>query len=94
MNQSIAAAITRLSRDAASSDAPDLAGEAARATGGLPVQCDMGGALVLLPSGDVVHYDPERKTFAGVTDARWRMAAIVKASRRHAELADLLPTRP
>jgi hypothetical protein len=94
MDQNVAEALVRLCRDAANIAGPDIAVEAAKNTGGLPVQCDMGGVLLLTPLGEVLHYDPERKTAASVTDSKWRTAALVKAARKYPELAALHPARP
>jgi hypothetical protein len=99
MDTNLAEAVERLARDALARDAldetfPSVAREAANATGGLPVQWDMGGVLVLTARGEVLHYDPETRTTTSITDRRWRTAALVKASRKHQELAALSPMRP
>jgi hypothetical protein len=94
MEPQLAEALERLSREAATSAEPGVARDAARATGGLPVQCDMGGVLLLTPTGAVLHYDPEGGTIAPVSDDRWRTAAFVKAARKHPELTRLFPTKP
>jgi hypothetical protein len=93
MDRNLAEAVKRLTKDAVDSF-PDVAREAANATGGLPVQWDMGGVLVLTALGEVLHYDPETGTISAVADRRWRTAALVKASRNHHELAALSPARP
>lgn len=59
MHRRVIDALERLNREAAIEAEPTVAREAARATGGLPVQCDLGGVLVLTPQGEVLHYDPE-----------------------------------
>ena len=90
----LAEAVERLARDAVNSGLPDVAREAATATGGLPVHWDMGGVLVLTALGEALHYDPEMRSTTTVTDRRWRTAALVKASRNHHELRALSPARP
>jgi len=94
MDRNLAEAVERLARDTVNSGLPDVALEAATATGGLPVQWDMGGVLVLTTLGEVLHYDPETRSTRTVTDRRWRTAAVVKASRKHHELGALSPARP
>lgn len=94
MDRTLLDAIERLCRDAALGAEPTLAREAARATGGLPVRCDMGGVLVLTAQGGVLHYDPERAEAVPVADHRWRKAALVNAARKHPELRSLFPAMP
>jgi len=94
MDRNLAEAVERLARDSVDSGFPDVAREAATATGGLPVQWDMGGVLVLTALGEVLHYDPETRSITTVTDRKWRTAALVKASRNHRELGALSPARP
>jgi hypothetical protein len=68
--------------------------DAARATGGLPVYCDVDGCLVLLETEEVVRYEPDTGRVTAVTEERWRRAALVAAARRFPSLADLRPIRP
>ncbi len=90
----VAAALARLSVAARTNATVDVAREAAVATGGLPVHCDMGGVLVVTASGEVNYYDPERRITSPVTDSRWRTLALVKAARNHPELVSLRPVMP
>ena len=90
----VAAALARLTAEARTDATVDVAREAAVATGGLPVHCDMGGVLVVTAGGDVNYYDPEHKTTSRVADSRWRTLALVKAARNHPELASLRPAMP
>lgn len=94
MNRDISEALERLGREAAMSGEPDIVRAAALATGGVPVQWDMGGALVVTPLGVVLRYEVEHGTVVSVDDVRWRMAAFVKAARRFPELALLFPVKP
>jgi hypothetical protein len=91
--ESVSMAIRRLGREAQVSGS-DVVREAARRTGGLPVWSDMGGVLVLMPTTEVVQYDPETGTSAPVHDLRWIHVSLVKAARSHAELVSLAPARP
>lgn len=68
--------------------------EAAAATGGLPIHCDMGGCLVLTSKGEVLQYDPEQRAVLPHVEDRWRELVLVKAARRYDTLAALLPRRP
>src|SRR5690348_15245340 len=94
MDRNFVKVVERLAKDAANSAIPDVAREAAMITGGLPVQWDMGGVVLLTVLGDILHYDPETRTTTIVTDGKWRTAALVKASRTHYELAAFAPVRP
>ena len=94
MEREIVETLERLSQEAAISAESDSARRAAKATGGLPLQCDMGGVLVLTPLGTVLHYDPETGAVASVDDDRWKTAALVKAARRYPELIALFPVKP
>jgi hypothetical protein len=94
MHRSLLHEIERLSREAALEVEPTVAREAARATGGLPVQCDIGGVLVLTVQGGVLHYDPERGEAVPVADEHWRKAALINAARKHVELRSLFPAKP
>jgi len=67
---------------------------AATKTGGLPIYSDMGGILVLLPDGQVVHFDPDTQSIAPVADKRWRAAALTHAARKFPEISSLIPPRP
>jgi hypothetical protein len=86
--------VVRLAARVAASDENDAFRDAARATGSLPVYCDMGGCLVVSPDGDVLRFDPESGSTETETDPRWRLLARAKASRRYPELASLEPLRP
>lgn len=92
IGRDIGDAIRRLIAAAEKSESAVTA-EAARATGGLPVHVDMGGALVVTPKGDVVQYDFETRA-TSVPDNKWRTLALSKAARRFSELKDLAPSRP
>jgi hypothetical protein len=91
--ESVAEVVVRLSRDAKTVGA-DLMRAAARETGGLPVWRDMGGILVLMPTIEVVQYDPDTRTSLPVNDPTWRRVALVKAALSHPELESLLPEKP
>jgi hypothetical protein len=94
MNPKISALLERLSTEAVLSALDGSVREAAAATGGLPIYNDIGGFLVLMPSGAVVHYDPDRKIVMPVTDARMLKATFVRAARANEGLRELLPVRP
>lgn len=62
--------------------------------GDLLLYADMGGALALKPTGELLsipHDDPDAKL---EVDERWRVAALVKGSKKYSELQELLPRRP
>jgi hypothetical protein len=70
----------------------DPAGPAALRTGGLPVYCDMGGCLVILPSGDVLEYQFEGEVVTPVLDRPSIRLACAAAAEKYQALADLMPT--
>lgn len=69
-------------------------GDAARATGGVPVHMDIGGVLVIDRWEAVVSYDPDDGTIARVSDAGWRTLALVKAAEKFPDLRELAPVPP
>lgn len=90
----VAAAIERLSREAAAGASLPEAREAAARTGGVPVHADLGGVLVLATDGSVLHYDPEGGRVSPVEDIRWQLLALVKAARAFPDLRQLRPGMP
>jgi hypothetical protein len=80
----------RLGTDAESDDVR----AAAKLTGGVPVYADIGGILIVLTDGRVVHFDPDTHIVTPVTDTKWRRVALANAARKFPELATLLPARP
>jgi len=63
--------------------------------GALPVYSDMGGDILLTPSGDVVFLDDEGVVTA-LPDAPpdWALVARIAAAEKYPELAAIVPTRP
>jgi hypothetical protein len=86
-------AIERLALEAMQSAESAVAREAARRTGGLPVHSDMGGVVVLLPTGAVLIFDPEAEAVTGA-NKNWSTLALVRAAKQFAELRELAPKRP
>jgi hypothetical protein len=80
-------------RASAEEDDPELR-EAAAQTGGLPVYTDIGGVLVLMPTGTVVRYDPESAISTDEHSAGWKVLALTRAARKFPQLAALCPPRP
>jgi hypothetical protein len=91
--ESVSDAIVRLGRESQTSGS-DAVRDAARETGGLPVLSDMGGVLVLMPTMQIRHYDPETGTSSPLGDPKWHQVALMKAARSHPELEMLMPSRP
>lgn len=92
MSSNLQATIDRLSRLLGREDG--ALGDAARATGGVPVHMDLGGVLVIDRWEAVVSYDPDDGTIAPVSDARWRTLALVKAAEKFPDLRELAPGPP
>lgn len=86
-------AVKRLVSIVASSDSGP-AGDAARATGALPVHCDMGGCLLLGHDGSVRRLDFESGSVVLEPLQKWVLLARVKAARKFPELVHLMPHRP
>jgi hypothetical protein len=86
--------IRQLSSEAQQESSSQEQRTAALRTGGVPVYEDMGGILIVMPQGVVMHYDPEHQRATPVTDERWRTVAYVQAARRFPRLSGLLPSRP
>jgi hypothetical protein len=85
--------IARLSQKVVQESTSPSWRDAAGATGGVPVYEDMGGILLVAADGETLFYDTEAKTIHPVTD-KWRIVALVRASRLYSELADLAPAKP
>jgi len=64
---------------------------AAMHTGGLPVYCDLGGCLVLVPQGHVVGFDNNEQTTTVVTDPSWLRVARIAAAEKYEMLSELKP---
>jgi len=93
MNVSLAAAVRRLSAEAAADTSDPGTREVLKRTGGVPVYQDMGGVLIVTPSGQVLAYDPESGAVVE-PEPRWERLALVRAARRFPELEGLMPERP
>src|SRR5262245_45579543 len=68
--------------------------EAARATGGLPVYCDMGGCLTITTERQIVAYDFETQVIEAVIDEKSQRLALITAGENYKELESLLPSKP
>ncbi|SRR5690606_14620060 len=90
----VAAAIRRLSAEAARSETTSELRDSASRTGGVPVYADLGGVLAITAGGEVVRFEPETDEVFVVDDERWRTLAFARASRRFPELSSLKPSRP
>jgi hypothetical protein len=86
--------IRRLSRHMAEHAASEFARKAAALTGGVPVYSDMGGTLVVEPTGEVLLFDHDTGTVKSPGEPKWTLAALAKAAERFPELAALAPVRP
>jgi hypothetical protein len=64
---------------------------AAQRAGGMPVYCDIGGCIVIKPSGMVVTYDLDKEEVKDVVDARWMRAACASAAEQYPEFRKLMP---
>jgi hypothetical protein len=87
-----------LSDPQASSLATDLAAVARRATA-LPVYADMGGALLLAASGQILYVTSdqpwdENATWTLEADPRWTIVARIAACEQYPRLGFLRPKRP
>jgi hypothetical protein len=86
--------VVRLAAKVAASNENEAFRDAARATGSLPVYCDMGGCLVVSPSGEILRFDSESGAIEPESDPRWRLLARARVSAKYPELASLAPLRP
>jgi len=68
--------------------------EVARVARGLPVYCDIGGCIVIQPSGEIVQYTLDTGTVTSVVDPRWARVGCASAAEEYPEFAALKPRRP
>ena len=70
--------------------------DAAQATGGLPVYCDLGGCLTIAEDGTVQFFDLDSMTVRQVDSEieTWSRVACIAASERYPEFAAIRPARP
>ena len=68
--------------------------ELAKSTGCLPVYADMGGTLLLSPSGEITCFDHGTDEIGPANDAGWESIARMFAAERFPDLADIRPVRP
>ena len=95
IHKAIAAYVAGYDSSACSSDLRQLA----TALDALPVYADIGGALLIRPSGQVLLVESDQPWGAGskyrfVEEGPWRMLALVSAARRFPSLSFLRPRRP
>jgi hypothetical protein len=72
----------------------DLSLRVASVTGCLPIYEDMGGTILLAPSGDLFFYDDGSETMNPVEDRVWENIALVSLAKKYPDLAEVLPVRP
>jgi hypothetical protein len=70
----------------------DIVRAAAISTGGLPVYCDLGGCLVLMPEGTIVGVDHDGSATINVNDTAWIRVARTAAADKYAPLSALRPS--
>lgn len=68
--------------------------EAAQATTGLPVYCDLGGCLVIDATGRVTIFDLDSKLVRELEDESWLQVACLAAAERYPEFLPIKPRRP
>jgi hypothetical protein len=89
-----AAAIRRLSAEAARAAKWDWEREAAARTGGLAVWSSIGATLVVTPEGTVLSIHHDDGTIREESNAGWIRMALVLVARKDPALRSWAPVRP
>jgi hypothetical protein len=75
-------------------NADDIYRKLAEQTNALPAYADIGGIILLYPSGDLVLYDDCGMKPEPVNDRTWENIALISVADQYPQLADLRPVRP